>query len=237
MSFYSSLLLLSSSSIFQSRSQTSSPGARFLPEEYKSRAPSRRSRKCMDYDHYRDVTVRARPFSLPRSSLSRAIRKLYDESPGIDTTRRRKSTKIRTNTGEIRCPRYYSLQRSDGLRHSGGTGAKSILTPLFSYLSFPGYHFSLSPSLFLSRKLFFTPLLSLSSLDCFLYSRHYLRNAFVFAREHARSHDITTSQPASQVEPKHGKSWKIVRNIIEANEAIARPFPRLAFIFSLPFRG
>ena len=40
------------------------------------------------------------PFAFSRSSLFRAIRKLYVESPGIDTTLtiRRKSTKIRTNT-------------------------------------------------------------------------------------------------------------------------------------------
>lgn len=166
--------------------------------------------------------------------MSRAIRKLYDESPGIDTTRRRKSTKIRTNTGEIRCPWYYSLQRSDGLRHSGGTGAKSILAPLFSYLSFPGYHFA-SLLLFSSLVNSFSPLLSLSSRLLSLLTS--LLKKRICICEGARSEPRYNDKPASQVEPKHGKSWKIVRNIIEANGAIARPFPRLAFVFSLPFRG
>lgn len=75
--------------------------------------------------------------SLPRSlsSLSRAIRKLYDESPGIDTNAKKKKykdpDKHRRNT--VSPVLFPSTQRR--IKVLGGPGAKSILTPLFSYLS------------------------------------------------------------------------------------------------------
>ncbi|KAL0114145.1 hypothetical protein PUN28_011449 [Cardiocondyla obscurior] len=77
----------------------------------------KRERTFMEVHGLRSLSQCPTRSSLPRFSLSRAIRKLYDESPGIDTTLRRKSTKIRTNTNEIR---YFLclFLHTDGLRYS-----------------------------------------------------------------------------------------------------------------------
>jgi len=61
--------------------------ARFLSKGT-NRRRKQHSQKYMDYDPYRDVPC---ILCFSGSLLSRAIRKLHDESPGIDTMLRRKS--------------------------------------------------------------------------------------------------------------------------------------------------
>lgn len=84
--------------------------ARFSKKSTNRERKRRRSRKCMDYDPYHDVPRRL----LSRPSSSRAIRKLYVESPGIDTTLtiRRKSTKI---SGQTRVRAKYGISGIFGI--------------------------------------------------------------------------------------------------------------------------